>query len=443
MRNFIRNELPWLLLSLTFAVVLWLYFTGQNVQPRDITAVPVFSDSPRNLYVDRRELPSSLVITVEATAAQFQLIERGNSQKVTVAVDLTQIKAGPNEIPISLEGTVTPPFPRNIRNPKPSPGSVKITAVPIRRRDVPVRPPDEAHVLATYLQPTGPWEITPPTATVEAPEDRIADIVDLSTRFVTPDRMIADVDNTQILMPLPPPDSEEWFRAAPERFAAHLPVEIRTKSMSFFRDVTLLFDGSSGSAGELGPPDPVALDPPSVRVTLSFRADRPDDRLPVPADVTLTAEVPPGLVRDGEPVPVDVTVASEIPGVTITVDPPRVNAVRLTEESWTEMNERRAEEEIRELTGDPPAPGQGGTVPSPGAAAGPAGRVSDTVETPGDITRPGAGSGAPGREAAEAPEGAGRSGAAGSPDAAARSGGSPSGRSRGTGRNAGPAGGGA
>ncbi|MDR1038222.1 MAG: hypothetical protein LBT40_17135 [Deltaproteobacteria bacterium] len=422
MRNFIRNELPWLLLSLTFAVVLWLYFTGQNVQPRDIIAVPVFTETPRNLYVDRGELPSSLVITVEATAAQFQLIERGNSAKVTVAVDLTQIKAGPNEVPISLEGTVTPPLPRNIRNPKPSPATIKIEAVPIRRREVPVRPPDEAHVLATYLQPTGPWEITPPMALVDAPEDRITDIVDLSTRFVTPDRMISDVDNAQLLAPLVPPDSEDWLRVAPDRFTAHLPVEFRTKTMSFYKDVTLDMIDPAEAPGTLGPPDPVALDPPAVRVTLSFRADRPDDRVPAPADVRLVATVDPHDVMAGTPVYVDVTVASEIPGVAVAVEPAQVSAVRLTEESWAEITERRAAEDMEALTGSPSSPGPGGTVHVPGTEPGP---PAPAEETPGDITRPSG----PAADSAPPAAGSGTGGAGGSRAAAgsgasARTGGS-------------------
>ncbi|MDR1312694.1 MAG: hypothetical protein LBQ12_03120 [Deltaproteobacteria bacterium] len=407
MRNFIRNELPWLLLSLIFAVALWLYFTGQNVMPRDIIAVPAYSDPPRNLFVNRDELPPSLVITVEATSAQFQLIERGNSSKVTVAVDLSAAKAGENDLPVSLEGTVSPPLPRNIRNPKPSPSSIKFYATPIRRREVPVRPPDEAHVLATFLQPTGPWEITPPVASVEAPEDMIDSIPELSTRFVTPGRMISDVDNTQLLAPVPPPKSESWFRVVPDRFTAHLPVEIRTKTMSFYRDVALLPAPSEDPAA-LGPHYPVALDPPAVRVTLSFRADRPEDRRPGPSDVFLTASVDPHEVKAGSPVSVDVVMASEIPGVTVTLSPATVDAVRLDERAWNEMSERIASESLQELTGPLPAPGDSdGTLSSPEAAPAPA---SPAPAHPSDITRPetppeepAPDSGAPGGAGAGAP----------------------------------------
>ncbi|MDR3154607.1 MAG: hypothetical protein LBW85_10155 [Deltaproteobacteria bacterium] len=389
MKHLIRTQLPLMILSLVMAGALWLFFTAQNVMPRDIIAVPAYTDPPPGLYVDLEELPASIVLTVEATQAQFQLIERSKNSKTTVTVDLSMARRGENIIPVVLEGNITPPLPRNIRNPKASPGEITFVAVPFRQRDVVVRAPDEAHVLATYLQPTGPWEMSPPMAQIEAPETLIDAIPELETRFVQPGKMITDVDNILGVLPLPPPGSESWFRVTPDRFTAHLPVEIRTATKSFYRHVAIR-RVPPAEPGALGPEDPVALDPSDVRVTLSYRADRPDDRQPVPADVSLFAEVDPRDLRPDTPLSVEVKAETQIPGVAMAFDPPAVNALRLDEEAWRAISERRAARELQALTGSPAseAPdGGAGTVEVPSSDQVPSDSPAEGPHASSDITR--------------------------------------------------------
>jgi hypothetical protein len=155
--------------------------------------------------------------------------------------------------------------------------------------------------------------ITPPTAKVRAPLNRI----DTLTRVTTNSIDLNQVHNSSNSFPLFPslPGFNNWLHITPDKFTAHVPVAFLTKEKTFELPVKLL------GLAVYGPDLPVIVEPQRATVTVTYRADRPSE--PQESDVSLAVDLASSKDIDREgPQEIDIQVTFS-PGLTVKVVPPK------------------------------------------------------------------------------------------------------------------------
>jgi YbbR domain-containing protein len=303
-----------MVLSLFLSFILWLAVSGRETAPHEVKASLNFINLPQDLYVDTAEFPSEVTITVEANTAQFQLME--GPRKYSVTVDLGHSTDGENARIIDPDTMLDPPLPRGVLNIKVQPAELIYEAYPYAERELPVYAPLFGK-LPDYLELTENVMITPATAKVRAPINRI----DTITRVTTNSIDLNQVLNNSNAFPLFPslPGFNSWVHITPDKFTAHVPVAFLNKEATFTLPIKLL------GLSIYGPELPVIVEPRDAKVTVTYRADRPDK--PQESDISLSVDFASSKDIDrSEPQEMDIAV-SVSPGLTVKVEPPQVTVI--------------------------------------------------------------------------------------------------------------------
>ncbi|MDR2339559.1 MAG: hypothetical protein LBF40_05435 [Deltaproteobacteria bacterium] len=315
MYAFLRDTLPLALLSLVLATILWLVVSGQDMTTHDVTATLELVEIPKNLTVNQ-DIPEDINIRLEANTAQFKLMD---GRKLNLRLNASGIVPGANILQVDVT-KLDPPLPRGIKVVRVIPEEIAFQVYPYVTKELPVRPPVVGE-LPNYLERTGPDEIDPPFANVTGPSQRMETITEVPTTPIA----LSTIHNNENELLLEPtlPGIDTWLTVSPMEFKVHIPVVIKTGTVTF--EVPIQIMGEP----RIGPELPVALEPKSAKVTLSWRMDRP--QAPVAANVSLQISLVANELDRKAPTKVALK-AETVPGVTVTaVDPPEVSVVWLNE----------------------------------------------------------------------------------------------------------------
>ncbi|MDR2350756.1 MAG: hypothetical protein LBF41_09090 [Deltaproteobacteria bacterium] len=279
MINFLRAQLPTMLLSVVLAFIVWLFVAGRDMLPREIKASLIVGPPPPTVYVDPSVFPQEVSILVNANTAQYQFMQ---GRKLTVRVDLDNIGAGEKTIMIDLPTMLSPGLPRGISDPKVQPAELTFIAHRYLEKRVPVYTPS-AGSLPPYLKQTGALVVTPPAATVRAPEDKMEFITEITTDPLDLSEVKNSATNSAVVTPNRDV-SASWLSITPNQFTAAVPVEFVVKEETF--DVPI---NVTGLSVPVGPSLPVRVEPKTAMVRVVWRGDRQID--PTEDDVSLTVDL--------------------------------------------------------------------------------------------------------------------------------------------------------
>jgi hypothetical protein len=318
--QFIREHLPTALLSLFLATALWLVVSGQDMSTHDVTATLELMNIPESLTVSQ-DVPEDVSIRLEANTAQFKLMD---GRKLHLRLDASGVSPGPNILPADV-AKLEPPLPRGIKVLRVMPEEIAFEAYPYITKEVPVKPAVVGE-LPAYLERTGPDEVDPPSARVTGPEQRMAAVTEVSTTPI----ILSGIRNNENRLVLEPslPGLDSWLTVAPKEFRAHVPVVIKFGSETFTVPIQLMGEP------RMGPELPVAIEPKEVKVTVSWRMDRPQP--PVAANVSARIALDTHALSRTQPTKVRLT-AETVPGVTVTaIDPPEAEVIWLNSKNYKE-----------------------------------------------------------------------------------------------------------
>ncbi|MDR1165349.1 MAG: hypothetical protein LBO66_05675 [Deltaproteobacteria bacterium] len=327
MQSFLRNQLPLMLLSLLMAFAIYLAVSGRDMTPHDLVASVVIAEpAPSYLYVNPDEIPKTVTISVEVNTAQFKLLE---GRKLTLSLSLDQVSAGLNSIPLNGETMLTPALPRGAQNPVFNPSEITVSASAFATRELPV-----LHTvygaLPSFLESAGPVELDRPTATVRAPEDRLASLSAVPTN---PSINLADIRSNENSIRLTPnlPGLTTWLTVEPGSFAAHVPVRQIFVEGTF--EIPIGLEGPPA----FGPPLPVAFTPRLAKVTVSWPKVWTARDIPTEADLSLSLKLDAKTLSRSSPTTAPLEAATPPEVTVVRIDPPNVQVTWLTSQNYRRL----------------------------------------------------------------------------------------------------------
>lgn len=163
-RNWVLKNLPFKLVSLAIAILLW-WAVGRDQQIEMPLTVPLeFQNAPANLEINSN-YPFETRITVRGPE---RLIQELNASEVHAIIDLQGATPGERTFDLSRSAIHVP---RNVRVVQVVPSQFHISFDVSARRTVPVQP----RVIGTLLSGYGITDVTtdPPTITIVGPERRV------------------------------------------------------------------------------------------------------------------------------------------------------------------------------------------------------------------------------------------------------------------------------
>ncbi len=170
MPAFLRENLPYKLLALAFAILLHFYVLGQQNPARLLTVPLILRNQPANLLLDP-DAPRQVTLTLNGPADE---LDRVALSDVTASVDLSHARPGKSvTLPVSVKA------PADVQATA-SPDTVTMDLLPRQTRRLSVTAADPGPALPGYhfLPP----RVTPPLVTVSGGPDDIADVARLVAR---------------------------------------------------------------------------------------------------------------------------------------------------------------------------------------------------------------------------------------------------------------------
>ena len=283
----IGENLPFKVLSLILAVGIWAWVQADEVVEAR-TRVQVQYAWPEGL-VRARQVPKTLVVTVSGPQGVVHSIDRSD---LVVAVDLREAEQGTVSVDFTeLELTG---LPTGVQVVQVSPPAIDVELDRALTREVEIRPTVIGEPRDGWL--TGAVEVTPATVHITGPQERVKDIVQVSTDVIDISNARGDVvvevglaitDRVVGIAPGAPGTVEVHVAVEPviaERTFDEVPVVVRSPDAWTVQPATarVVLSGAQTSVAAVGldtiavvlePPDEL---PASGQVQLSWRKDQAD-----------------------------------------------------------------------------------------------------------------------------------------------------------------------
>ncbi|MDR1546640.1 MAG: hypothetical protein LBU12_08045 [Deltaproteobacteria bacterium] len=260
MTKFLRTKLPIFALSLLLSFCFWLNVSGQDTSVHDIEAALVPVNEPKvRLALD--DIPETVTVRITANTAQFRLIE---NRRHVVRLDVSEAVAGSNTIPLDGD-KIVPPLPRGA-SAKLVPEAISFEAYGYATVELPVRVPYQG-LLREYLQASGQTvlEVTPATALVSGPTNRLENLMELTTKAVD----LRSFANPETTLTIPPQ------LTGPARELTVSPTEFKVRALATVKRKPAVFRVPVRLKGAR-PDIPATLSPEAVTVSVSWPLNVPD-----------------------------------------------------------------------------------------------------------------------------------------------------------------------
>ncbi|MDR1487929.1 MAG: hypothetical protein LBT62_08090 [Deltaproteobacteria bacterium] len=231
MTKFLRTQLPMFILSLLLSFIIWLNVSGQDMSSHDLTASFELLNIPANLAIDS-DVPETVVIRVEANTAQFRYLE---GRKFYLRHDASLLEAGLTVVSLdSLK--IEPALPRGVRINRIIPGEVSFTAHPFVSKDLPITV-SVVGELKDYLKTSGPLTISPESAKITGPSNRLETIQSIPTTPIHLDEIVKPGDFFTVT---PNMVLDAVITIEPKEFKVTPSVEVKRKNLNFQVPIKLI-----------------------------------------------------------------------------------------------------------------------------------------------------------------------------------------------------------
>jgi hypothetical protein len=357
MTKFLRNQFPIIILSLALSFMLWLFVSGEDKTYHDLPVALDLQNVPAWLDLGDA-VPDTLSLRVNANRAQASYLD---SRRLRLVAEGGGFEAGLNTVSFDASA-ISPPLPQGIEVLRLTPDTLTIMAYPYVTKEVPVQVPERG-APRDYLERGEELSVEPPVAKVTGPENRLETVTVITT---------APLDWSEIRSPgdsadLAPQTSalDGRLTVSPSSFRATPRVTVRREQRSFDVPLRLEDEAVAGSRSS-----GVTLDPPSVRVTVSWPLNLPVPQPDSDGGIRATVSVDPGTLARRRTLRLDVLAVPPNQVRLVGVEPAKVRAV------WVEP-EAPAAPAPAPAPADPAAsPAPAAPAKAPAAAAPPAGAPS-------------------------------------------------------------------